>query len=369
MTRLPNFKRRFSRVALACLCLGIAGRVQAYIDLAPTMSKIIGDAQKISVVEVVSLNESTHVLTLKEVRTLKGAEAQAPIVHNVASSDGNIVPPAIVQWADVGARGVLFSTRATSLLCFGNGWYQAKSSGGEMEVGSRPLRSSSRLLRFSFRGLADGIATMLKGGDAILTMVQHGADDNAASFDLAFNRMNLPNVIRVQRIRANLAMPGTVMAVSVNPAYVIRAGPGGRGRSPGAFAATLLVGCRPFARKRRRMCSNSGRKAKSAEGIYGSGQTPFRFKRTRPHCRGLSSAPHYRSKCRRSEGSVSGSHQHGCRNPSRNSRRRRTRRHRRVSTDLQSRDRTQRSKYSNAPRRRSRRRHPRAGRVGRSGVR
>jgi HEAT repeat protein len=221
--RHPGFRRWFSGLAPICLCLGIVNRAHGYIDLAPTIAKIIGEAQKISVVEVIGFNASTHVLTLKEVRTLKGAPADSPIIHNVASSDGNIVPPAIVQWAEPGARGVLFSSRTTALLCFGDGWYQAKSSGGEWKLGVD--RSDLPLAYYgSVSRLGDGIATMLKGGDAVLTMVQHGADDNAASFDLAFNRMNLPGVIRVQRFRANLTMPGTVMAVSVNPAYMI--GPG-----------------------------------------------------------------------------------------------------------------------------------------------
>ncbi len=218
-----KFTRNLTSVALVCLCLVFVRPSGAYIDLAPTITKIIGDSQKISVVEVVNLNESTHVLTLKEVRTLKGTAGQDPILHNVASSDGNVVPPAIVQWADAGARGVLFSSRTTSLLCFGEGWYQAKSSGGEWKLGVD--RSDLPLAYYgSVSRLADGIGSMLKGGDAILTMVQHGADDTAASFDLAFNRMNLPSVIRVQRIRANMSMPGTVMAVSVNPAYVIGLG-------------------------------------------------------------------------------------------------------------------------------------------------
>ena len=121
--------------SLGVLCLGVVSQAWGYIDLAPTITKIIGDSQKISLVEVVGFNESTHVLTLKEVKALKGAAAQDPILHNVASSDGNIVPPAIVQWADTGARGVLFSSRTTALLCFGNGWYQAKSSGGEWKLG------------------------------------------------------------------------------------------------------------------------------------------------------------------------------------------------------------------------------------------
>ncbi len=260
----PNFTCRLTRLALATLCLGLVTQSWAYIDLAPTITKIIGDSQKISLVEVTGSNESTHALTLKEVRSLKGAPAEAPVVHNVASSDGNIVPPAIVQWADIGARGVLFSSRTTSLLCFGDGWYQVKNSGGEWKLGVD--RSDLPLAYYgSVSRLADGIATMLAGGDAILTMVQHGADDNAASFDLALNRMNLPNVIRVQRIRANMSMPGTVMAVSVNPAYVIGQGLVGEDELP----ALLQRLSSPDAVVRAEAADDLlqlGHKARSAEG-------------------------------------------------------------------------------------------------------
>ena len=263
-SKFPKFRRYLTRLALVSLCLGLVSQSWAYIDLAPTITKIIGDSQKISVVEVVSFNESTHILTLKEVRALKGAVGETPILHDVASSEGNIVPPAIVQWADVGARGVLFSSRTTSLLCFGDGWYQAKSSGGEWKLGVD--RSDLPLAYYgSVSRLADGIASMLKGGNAILTMVQHGADDNAASFDLALNRMNLPGVIRVQRFRANMSMPGTVMAMSVNPAYVIGQGLVGEEDLP-ALTQRLAS---PDASVRAEAADDLlqlGHKAKSAEG-------------------------------------------------------------------------------------------------------
>jgi HEAT repeat protein len=262
-TRHSNLRRRFFRVMLACLCLGLVSETHAYIDLAPTLSKIVGDAQKISVVEVVDFNETTHILTLKDVRALKGALGQGPVRHDVGASDGNLVPPAIVQWAETGARGVLFSTRTTSLLCFGEGWYQAKSSGGEWKLGidrsDLPLAYYGTISR-----LADGIATMLAGGTAILTTVQHGADDSA-SFDLALNRMNLPSVIRVQRIRASLSMPGTVMAVSANPVYVI--GPGRVGED--ALPSLVQHLSSPDAGVRAEAAADLqqlGRKAQSAEG-------------------------------------------------------------------------------------------------------
>ncbi len=250
-------------LALSAICLTLAGSVYGYIDLAPTLGKIVGDATKISLVEVVSLDEKTHVLTLKEVKPLKGAAAEGNIQHNVASADGNMIPPAIVQWADPGARGVLFSTRATSLLCFGEGWYQAKSSAGEWKLGVD--RSDLPLAYYgSVSRLSDGIATMLKGGDAVITTVQHGADDNAASFDLAFNRMNLPGVIRVQRIRANLQMPGTVMSVSVNPAWVVGLGAVGEEDLP-ALQERLASSDAATREEAAEDIEQLGRKAKPAE--------------------------------------------------------------------------------------------------------
>lgn len=262
-SKRPTLGRWLSRLALTCLCLGLVSQARAYIDLAPTLSKVVGDSQRISVVEVVEFNEATHVLTLKEVRPLKGDAGQAPVRHDVGSSDGNVVPPGIVQWAETGARGVLFSTRTTALVCFGEGWYQAKSSGGEWKLGID--RSDLPLAYYgSVSRLADGISTMLAGGTAILTMVQHGADDSA-SFDLALNRFNLPSVIRVQRFRASTSMPGTVMAMSASPVYVV--GPGRVGEEE--LPALVKQLASPDAAVRAEAAADLqqlGRKARSAEG-------------------------------------------------------------------------------------------------------
>ena len=66
---------------------------------------------------------------------------------------------------------------------------------------------------------------MLAGKDAELTTVAYGADDVATSIDLALNRTNLPGLVRVARINANLRMPPMVMAASANPAYLLGQGP------------------------------------------------------------------------------------------------------------------------------------------------
>jgi len=254
---------RLLQLTLACLCL--ANQAHAFVDLAPTLAKIIADSQRIYLVEVMQFSHENHTLVLKGVRAIKGDLDGNPIQHDVAAVGGSLVPRTIQQWAAPGARGVLFISRATELLCLGEGWYAVRSSGnGEWKLGAD--RADLPLAYYgSVTRLADGITRMLAGQDAILTTVQHGVDD-AASFDLALNRQSLPGLIRVQRIRANMAMPTTVAAVSANPAYLI-----GKGRVGEEDLPTLLTQLRdPDATMRAESADevrDLGRKAGAAENI------------------------------------------------------------------------------------------------------
>jgi HEAT repeat protein len=209
---------------LLLICLGLATRSYAYIDLAPTLAKIITDSKSIAVVEVVEFDRAKHVVVLKEVRALKGELATDPIRHDVTSDEDAVIPRHILQWAGPGARGVLFVSRNTALVCIGQGWYQTRSAGnGPWKLGKDrpdlPLAYYGSLSR-----LAEGIERMLAGKDAILTAVAHGAEDEAASFDLALNRTSVPELVRIQRIRADMKMPPMVMAASSSPAYFIGVG-------------------------------------------------------------------------------------------------------------------------------------------------
>jgi HEAT repeat protein len=226
---------RIPSCLVASACLLLANQARAYVDLAPTLVKIMSDSQKIQLVEVVRFDEEKHLLVLKGIRALKGDLDTNPIQHDVAPADSTIVPRVIQQWAEPGARGVLFISRTTELLCLGEGWYPVRSAGN----GGWKLSTDRADLPLAYYGtvsrLADGIALMLAGKNAVLTTVQHGVDD-AASFDVALNRASMPGLMRVQRIRANMSMPTTVMAVSANPAYLI-----GRGRVGEEDLPSLLV--------------------------------------------------------------------------------------------------------------------------------
>jgi HEAT repeat protein len=216
------------KILSACLVLAVVGsalRSFAYVDLAPTLAKIISDAKTIALVEVVEFDRENCAIVLKEVRTLKGEPSADPIRHLVASSTHGTVPLQIAQWVEPGARGVLFMSRSTTLVCVGHGWYQVRRAG----TGPWKLGADRPDLPLSYYGsvsrMADGIERILAGKDAILTAVAYGSDDVETSIDLALNRTDLPGLVRVARFNANLKMPPMVMAASANAAYLLGEGP------------------------------------------------------------------------------------------------------------------------------------------------
>jgi len=207
-----------------------------YVDLAPTLARIITDSTRISVVEVAEFDRAAHLLTLKEVRALKGNASKDPVRQDVAPADGGAVPRQVVSWATPGSRGVLFASRTTSLVCTGEGWYQVRAvtPSTKPATNAGAPRAAWKLgvdrpdLPLSYYGsvsrLTAAVDRLLHNQEAVITVVAYGADDQGASFDLALNRQNLPGSVRVQRILANVNMPASVAAASGNPLYFIDAG-------------------------------------------------------------------------------------------------------------------------------------------------
>jgi len=205
------------RVTFPALLVSFAliapSRAHGYIDLAPTLAKIISDSRRIAVVEVTAFNRDNKALAVKEVRALKG-ELSSTVMRQQVAAGRDSIPRPILQWAAVGARAVAFISDSSVLVCMGEGWYQVHGpTGGWYKLGADrpdlPLAYYGALSR-----LIEGVETMLAGRQVVLTAAAHGANDEAASFDLALNRMNIPGLIKVQRVRMSLRMPSTAMAAA-----------------------------------------------------------------------------------------------------------------------------------------------------------
>jgi HEAT repeat protein len=210
--------------ATVAVWLCLVSLAHAYVDMAPTLAKVIGDAQRIAVIEVIEFNRAGNEIIFREVKVLKGKPSSRPLRHQVGSWKRVAMPQFIPQWAVPEARALCFSSRRTALVCVGQGWYQVQNAGnGWMKLSKN--RPELPLAYFgSVSRLMEGIELMLAGKDAVLTVVAHGDDQEAASFDMALNRAHIPDLVRVQRIRANLQMPSRVLSASANPTYMVGTG-------------------------------------------------------------------------------------------------------------------------------------------------
>jgi HEAT repeat protein len=225
MNRHRNSLLPGTLIIMLLVCFVLATPARAYVDLAPTLAKVISDSRSITVVEVTEFDRAKRIVILKEIRALKGELSGEAIRHEVATDEKAIIPRPILQWASPGARGVMFASRNTDLVCIGQGWYQARLSGDGIWKFGKDRPDLPLAYYGSVSRLGDAIAHMLAGKDAIITVVaQGGDDDQAASFDLALNRTSLPELVRIQRIRAYMNMPSMVMAASSNSAYFVGMG-------------------------------------------------------------------------------------------------------------------------------------------------
>jgi HEAT repeat protein len=200
------------------------GPARAYVDLAPTLGRIVRDSQTITLAEVEAFSREKSAVILKKVRDLKGDSGAEPIKHVLVRSGEPGLDRVLQEWATPGSRCVLLIAGKTAIVCVGEGWYQAHATGdGWWRIGaSRPD------LPLAYYGpvaqLADAVVAIVAGKSAVITTLPHGADHIGASFDLALNRASLPGLVKVQRLRASSRMPDVAMGVGANPAFVL--GPG-----------------------------------------------------------------------------------------------------------------------------------------------
>jgi HEAT repeat protein len=202
--------------ALGCAC---ATPAPAYVDLSPTLGRIVNDAPTIAVAEVERFNPDKAVVVLKKVRDLRGTTSAGSVRHLVRRANETAIDRPILEWAEPGRQCVVFIKGQAAVVCVGEGWYQAHTTeDGWWRIG--PARPDLPLAYYgTVSRLAEAIPVMLAGKSAVITAVPHGQDREGASVDLALNRAALPGLVKVFRVRANLRMPTVAFAVGGNPAF------------------------------------------------------------------------------------------------------------------------------------------------------
>ncbi len=220
----------------AALTILIAQPAPAYVDLAPTVARIVREAQTITIVEVTAFSSEKGAVVLKKIRDLKGVTGADPLKHQLVRADESALDAPIADWAEPGRRCVVFATGKAAVVCVGEGWYQAYAQdNGWWRIGA-PRPDLPLSYYGSVSRLTDALPPILAGKTAVITALPHGANREGASFDLALNRANLPGFVKVQRLRASNKMPEMAMGVGSNPAWVIGMGRVGKDELPGLRA-------------------------------------------------------------------------------------------------------------------------------------
>ena len=196
----------------------------AYVDLVPTLARIVKESHTITVAEVVRFSPEKGAIILKKIRDFKGESSADPLKHELLRGGETAVDLPLLEWAEPGRRCMLFVTGKAAVICVGEAWYQASAGeDGWWRIGAPrpdlPLAYYGTVSR-----LTDAVPFLIEGKRAVITTVPHGAERKGASFDLALNRASLPGLVKVQRLRADKGMPQMAMGVGSNPAFVLGMG-------------------------------------------------------------------------------------------------------------------------------------------------
>ena len=114
-------------VAAVC-CLWAVPPAPAYVDLVPTLARIIRESRTITLAEVDRFNPEKGAVILKKVRDLKGETGAEPIKHQLVRTNETAMDRPIQEWAEPGQRCVIFLTGKAGVVCVGEGWYQIGAS-------------------------------------------------------------------------------------------------------------------------------------------------------------------------------------------------------------------------------------------------
>jgi HEAT repeat protein len=214
-----------------------APRAQAYIDVSPTLGRIILESANIALVRVDKTHREKRIVIYKKVADLRGTLPDTPIKHQLTDGHPPREPRHILDWATPGQPAVVFSYRGTMLVCTGPCWYEvhratAPARGVDTdEDGLVPwwrMSLDRPELALVYCGspnrLAKHVKDILENKKVIVTTVAHGAQGRGAFSECVFNDMQAGALPPLQRLYASLNMPRTVYDIDTGSPWFVGLG-------------------------------------------------------------------------------------------------------------------------------------------------
>lgn len=228
--------RRLS-VLLAVGFFFSANPASAYIDAAPTLGKLIKDADYIMVLRVEAVSQEKRVIIYKKVADLKGKCPGSDFKHQITDGYPPREPTIIMDWAEPGAMAICFASGNTCMMCLGDCWYEAYPREAPWWSMTRSRPELSLAYHGSISKLRPKLADIIAGKEAVITTMVHGANSFGVYFDVAFKDALGGKGCPVQRVKASLRMPNDFWHIGKDPKFFVGFGPAGAADVPALVKA------------------------------------------------------------------------------------------------------------------------------------
>ena len=202
---------------------------RGYIDITPTLGRVIAESHWIAVVQVEKVHREKRAILYSKITDLKGELPFQTIRHQLAAGHPPRLPRELLDWARPGERAVLFVSPRIALLCTGQTWYQTDVPAPQQDEQWWRMSLDRPELALAYRGsvrrLADAVTQILAGREVIITTVAHGAQGRGTFSDVVFNTLQSSAAeAPMQRLRASLRMPPYLIAIGADPSWFVGLG-------------------------------------------------------------------------------------------------------------------------------------------------
>lgn len=209
------------------LLSALAFSASGYVDITPSLGRIVNESRYIVVIQVTKANREKRGIIFTRVADIKGEFPLATIRHQLSDGNPPRPPRHLLDWARPGQRAVLFVTGPVALVCTGETWYQTTAPLTDEEAWWRMSLDRPELAlayRGSTRRLAEAVKRIDEGKEVIITTVAHGAQGRGSFSDVVFNTLQSGAPAPMQRIRASERMPPMLITMGADPRWFVGMG-------------------------------------------------------------------------------------------------------------------------------------------------
>ncbi len=218
-------RRLWPILVLAALAFPSRG----YVDMTPTLGRVIGESRSISVIEVEKVSREKMAIVYKRVGDLWRNLGTDVVRHQLTSGDPPRPPRHLIDWARPGRQAIFFNSGRGGYVCTGDAWYRVApvAAGDGTEEWSRMTLDCPEMAlcyRGSTRRLAKAVTEIVQGREVVITTVAHGAQGRGAFSDVVFDTLQSGPPAPLQRLRASLRMPPIIIAMGSRPPWFVGLG-------------------------------------------------------------------------------------------------------------------------------------------------